>query len=321
MHSLRRKLPSANALFAFEAAARCGNFSKAALELYVTQPAVSRMLSRMEQHLSVKLFERAHAKVRLTEDGEILFARISEGFRGIEAALDEIEARRTGTETITLSVSTAFTTHWLMPRMHKLRTAFPGVDVRFQLTSGPLRGPVKDVDLGLRFPHRDEVHEHGVLLMPEILVPVCSPGYARNVRSRAKDGDTLMNLTDGDRDWHRRFASFRKNGRPLARIVDFSDYAIVIQAALLGQGIALGWLNSVAYWLSTGALVPGEREAVVTERACRLLHSSDRPPRFVVVAVREWIAEEMRSDLRAVDRMYPELQLAKLAGCAPASVA
>ena len=159
MHSLRRKLPSANALFAFEAAARCGNFSKAALELYVTQPAVSRMLSRMEEHLNVKLFERAHGKVRLTEDGEILYTRISEGFRGIEAALDQIEARRTGTETITLSVSTAFTTHWLMPRMHKLRAAFPSVDLRFQLTSGPMRGPVTDVDLGLRFPHRDDLHE------------------------------------------------------------------------------------------------------------------------------------------------------------------
>ena len=214
MHSLRRKLPSANALFAFEAAARCGNFSKAALELYVTQPAVSRMLSRMEEHLGVKLFERAHGRVSLTESGEILYKRIAEGFHGIEAGLDEIEARRTGTETVTLSVSTAFTTHWLMPRMHKLRKAFPSVDLRFQLTSGPLRGPVNDVDLGLRFPHRDEAHEHGVLLMPEILLPVCSPGYADLALSRAQDGDTLMNLSDGDRDWHRLFASFRRERPP-----------------------------------------------------------------------------------------------------------
>jgi DNA-binding transcriptional LysR family regulator len=172
------------------------------------------------------------------------------------------------------------------------------------------------VDLGLRFPHRDEVHENGVLLMPEILLPVCSAGYAGKSGPRAKDGDTLMNLSDGDRDWHRRFASFRKNGRRVARMVDFSDYAIVIQAALVGQGIALGWLNSTAYWLSTGALVPGEQEAVVTERACRLLHPSDRPPRSAVVEVREWIVKEMRSDVLAIDRMYPELRLAKLAGCA-----
>jgi DNA-binding transcriptional LysR family regulator len=308
------KLPSANALFAFEAAARCGNFSKAALELYVTQPAVSRMLSRMEEHLGMKLFERAHGKVSLTESGEILYKRISEGFRGIEAALDEIEARRTGTDTITLSVSTAFTTHWLMPRMHKLRKAFPSVDLRFQLTSGPMRGAVTDVDLGLRFPHRDEVHEHGVLLMPEILLPVCSPGYAEHARSQAQDGNTLMNLSDGDRDWHRQFTSLR--GRRVARVVDFSDYAIVIQAALVGQGIALGWLNSTAYWLSTGALVPGEQEAVVTERVCCLLHPANRPPRAAVVEVREWIVEEMRSDVIAIDRRYPALQLAKLAGCA-----
>lgn len=317
MHSLRRKLPSANALFAFEAAARCGNFSKAALELYVTQPAVSRMLSRMEEHLGMKLFERAHGKVNLTESGEILYKRIAEGFRGIEMALDEIEARRTGTDTVTLSVSTAFTTHWLMPRMHKLRQAFPSVDLRFQLTSGPLRGPVRDVDLGVRFPHRDEAHEEGVLLMPEILLPVCSPGYAEQARAQSQDGDTLMNLSDGERDWHRRFASFQRNGRRVARTVDFSDYAIVIQAALLGQGIALGWLNSTAYWLSTGALVPGEQEAVVTERACRLLHPSNRPLRSAVVEVRDWIVEETRSDVLAIDRMYPALQLAKLAGYAP----
>jgi DNA-binding transcriptional LysR family regulator len=190
------------------------------------------------------------------------------------------------------------------------------VDLRFQLTSGPLRGPVKDVDLGLRFPHRDEVHEHGVLLMPEILLPVCSPGYAGMARPQAQDGDTLMNLSDGDRDWHRLFASFRDNGRRVARVVDFSDYAIVIQAALLGQGIALGWLNSTAYWLSTGALVPGEQEAVVTERVCRLLQPSNRPPRPCVVEVRDWIVEEMRSDVTAIDRMYPALRLAKLAGCA-----
>jgi DNA-binding transcriptional LysR family regulator len=311
MHSLRRKLPSANALFAFEAAARCGNFSRAALELYVTQPAVSRMLARMEDHLGVRLFERAHGKVTLTESGDILYKRIAEGFQGIEAALDEIEARKTGTDTITLSVSTAFTTHWLMPRMHKLRKAFPSVDLRFQLSAGPLRGPVKDVDLALRFPHWDEGEEHGVLLMPEILVPVCSPGYAEQAQAD-RGGDTLMNLTDGERDWHRRFSTFQGKRGQVARIVDFSDYAIVIQAALLGQGIALGWLNSTAYWLSTGALVPGRPEAVLTDRACRLLHPANRPPRPSVAEVRDWIVEEMRADVAVVDRLHPSLQLRKL---------
>jgi len=148
------------------------------------------------------------------------------------------------------------------------------------------------------------------------VLPVCSPGYAEYACPQAVEGDTLVNLSDDHRDWHHRFASFQKNGRRVARVVDFSDYAIVIQAALVGQGIALGWLNSTAYWLATGALVPGEQEAIVTQRACRLLQPVNRPPRTAVVEIREWIVEEMRSDVVTVDRMYPELQLAKLAGYA-----
>ncbi len=120
MPNLRKKLPSANALFVFEAAARCGNFTRAAQELYVSQPAVSRMLARMEDHLGVQLFERARGGIELTENGRILYGKISEGFNGIVGAIREIEARSTGVESVTLSVSTAFTTHWLMLRMNRL---------------------------------------------------------------------------------------------------------------------------------------------------------------------------------------------------------
>ena len=62
--------------------------------------------------------------------------------------------------------------------------------------------------------------------------------------------------------------------------------------------------------------MPGEQEAIVTERACRLLHPANRPPRSAVLELGEWIVEEMKSDVMAIDRMYPALQLAKLAGYA-----
>ena len=74
MPNLRKKLPSANALFVFEAAARCGNFTRAAQELYVSQPAVSRMLARMEDHIGVRLFERVRGGIVLTEIGCILYS-------------------------------------------------------------------------------------------------------------------------------------------------------------------------------------------------------------------------------------------------------
>src|SRR6195952_3849733 len=177
MPNLRKKLPSANALFVFEAAARCGNFTRAAQELYVSQPAVSRMLARMEDHLGVRLFERVRGGIELTENVRILYRKISEGFSGIEGAIREIEARATGVESVTLSVSTAFTTHWLMPRLNRLNLAFPSVDLRFQLISGRIGGPLVDVDLGMRFMTTKEIDKNSVLVMPEILLPVCNPRY------------------------------------------------------------------------------------------------------------------------------------------------
>jgi DNA-binding transcriptional LysR family regulator len=309
MPNLRRKLPSANALFVFEAAARCGNFTRAAQELYVSQPAVSRMLARMEDHLGVRLFERVRGGIELTENGRILYQKISEGFSGIEGAIREIEARSTGVESVTLSVSTAFTTHWLMPRMNRLNQAFPSVDLRFQLISGRIGGPLVDVDLGMRFMTQDEIGANSVLVMPEALLPVCNRRYHDQALMDDADthGDTVIVMDDGERGWHDRFAAFAGHKRCAASMLSFNDYAIVVQAALLGQGIALGWLNVVSHWLSEGALVPAEQELLVTNRRCCLVSPESRPMRPVVGAIRDWIVEETRSDMRTVDRAYPAL--------------
>ena len=81
MPDLRRMLPSSNALFVFDAAARNGSFTAAAAELNVTQPAVSRMLGQLEAHLGVRLFDRTAGRAVLTEEGEFLYRRVVDGFR------------------------------------------------------------------------------------------------------------------------------------------------------------------------------------------------------------------------------------------------
>jgi DNA-binding transcriptional LysR family regulator len=311
MLSLRRMLPSTNALFVFEAAARCGSFTRAATELNVTQPAVSRMLARLEAHLGVRLFERSPAGLALTEDGKLLYRRISEGFQGIGDAIREIEARRSGTETVTLSVSTAFTTHWLMPRLDKLQKQFPSVDLRFQLIAGPIHGPVEDVDLGMRFVDEDAAARPASFIMREIMVPVCSPAYAERHRKGGADAHTIINLTDAEPSWPGQFdeLSGGRAGQP-PTLVKLSDYSIVVQAALLGQGVALGWLNVVSHWLIAGELVPTAGRIMRTTRLCHLLHSRARPMRPVAAAIQEWLTAEMRSDIAALDRRYPALGIA-----------
>lgn len=234
MNKLRRSLPSMNGLFTFEAAARCGNFSKAANELNVTPAAVSRMIARLEEHLDTALFSRQPGGVGLTEPGRILFDAIARGFSGIENALREIEDRRIGIQTVSLSVSTGFITHWMMPRMAEFKKQFPTVDLRFQLVMGALAGPVNDVDLGMRFVNGSDERHEAVFVMPEILVPICSPAYRE---SHGPDGndmkrspDITINLSDAQPNWSSLFSPANEGDAINSMI--FSDYAIVVQAAL-----------------------------------------------------------------------------------------
>lgn len=308
MPDLRRMLPSSNALFVFDAAARNGSFTAAAAELNVTQPAVSRMLGRFEDYLGVRLFDRSAGGATLTEEGELLYRRVTDGFRSIESGLIEIDRRRRGTETVTLSVSSAFTTHWLMPRMDKLQREFPGVDLRFQLISGSLRGAVENVDVGMRFRDRDDTESSGALVMKEVMLPICSPGYRdTNVAKKPAGGRTIIKLADTPEDWVMQYPGALTNGP--AKALSFSDYAVVVQAALLGQGVTLGWITVVAHWLLTGALVPASAKLVKTRRVCEFINPRNRSIRPVAVEVRDWIIGEMRHDIVAIDKLYPRLGL------------
>ncbi|MBW8834638.1 MAG: LysR family transcriptional regulator, partial [Burkholderia sp.] len=122
-------------------------------------------------------------------------------------------------------------------------------------------------------------------------------------------GDTVIVMDDEERGWHHRFGAFEQHGRRVAGMLSFNDYAIVVQAALLGQGIALGWLNVVSHWLSQRALVPAEEQIIVTSRRCCLVSPANRPLRPIVADVRDWIVEEMRADLRTLESAYPQLGL------------
>ncbi len=276
------------------------------------------MLSLLEAHLEVQLFVRTSGGISLTDNGNILYRGIEDGFRHIEEAIQEIRARHTGMETITLSVSTAFTTHWLMPRMHRLQQEFPTVDLRFQLISGSVKGSVEDVDLGLRFmTSNDEEHE-SALIMPEILIPVCSSEYrAQHFPEASTPGElTLISLSDSRANWSDLFPEFVRLCPAPPHELNFSDYAVVLQAAMLGQGVAIGWFNVTTHWFTKGALVPAISCAIMTERQCHFIHSRKKPPSDATLRVRDWLIEEIRTETRQVMQRYPELALERyLVGC------
>ncbi|MDW3116987.1 LysR family transcriptional regulator [Roseovarius pacificus] len=307
MNGLRRKLPSSGSLFVFEAAARHQNFTRAADELNVTQPAVSRSLAALEAHLGARLFLRGKLGAQLTEDGVMLKNAIVSAFSQIEDALREVEARRTGKSQVTLSVSTAFTTHWLMPRISRFQAAFPEVDLRFQLISGAVAGPLGDVDLAMRYCAPGD--EQGRFVMQEAYVPVAAPGYEEALG----EGELPALIQLEGNEWNRLpGAEGWTSGDPEPQL-SFSDYSVVVQAALVGQGVAAGWLNVVAHWICENRLCPAENSGLVRPgRVCRLIQRHDGPQVDIVERVAEWLVHELREDVARMHRQYPKLGIGAL---------
>jgi DNA-binding transcriptional LysR family regulator len=305
MAGLAKLIPSPRALLIFEAAARNGTCSAAAREFNLTQPSVSRNIAQLEQHLGMLLFARSPSGLELTPEGEVLFRALSEGFQRVESAINELIAQRTRKQVVELSLSTAFVTHWLIPRLSEFYRVFPEVDLRFQLISGTLRGAAGNVDLAMRM-HTPEADTdcHSWHFAPELVMPVCSPAYAvahgRLDAPSREAGHVLLHLSDPLLDWDMFWGPMTQRRMPRTTWLEFSDYAVVLQGAMNGEGIALGWITVVARALGDGKLVAASDRRVRTGRDYHLIAPRTRPLRDVVHAIRDWMIAEMQRDMDAI---------------------
>jgi DNA-binding transcriptional LysR family regulator len=162
----------------------------------------------------------------------------------------------------------------------------------------------------MRFVESDEAVPAGAHVLNEVMIPVCSPSYlkaAKRDASTRAGGNTVIQLTDSPTDWAARYAPFKTGRAGPDKTLTFSDYAVVIQAALLSQGIAFGWLTVVSHALTTGALLPAASTLTRTSRRCVLLGSSRRALRPIVAEIRAWIITELQREIQAIDEAHPSL--------------
>lgn len=310
MASLSLIMRSPRALLIFEAAARLGSCSAAAREFNLTQPSISRNIAGLEEALDVPLFLRSPTGLTLTADGEMLYRTLTEALHRIDGVLAQIGQRTERKQVVELSLSTAFVTHWFVPRMREFQASFPEVDLRFQLISGALRGAVGSVDLAMRRCGNGEVDTFTWPFAPEIVLPVCSPTYLAQHGSiddaPAARKHRLLQFADSDINW-RSWPSKRADvATPPGNWIEFSDYAVAIQTAMSGQGIALGWVSAVSRLLLDGALVPASTRRLMTGQTFALVAPRGRPVRDVVLRIRDWMIAEMRDDLGRLGGLWPE---------------
>ena len=298
MISLRAKLPPPNSLITFEAAARHLNFTRAARELNVTQAAVSRQIQTLEDHLGVALFQRLPRKLLLTREGVRLHRAVTMGLEHIAGAAADIRRMR-GEHEVTVSTSVTFASYWLMARVAKFRAAYPDIELRL-VASAPVSDlVVAGIDLAVRYGAGRWPGVHAIHLMDNEVFPVCTPGYLAGRPRLATPadllGETLLQLVEFDRNWVTWEAWLRGFGvefKPTGRRLEFDNYLILIQAALDGQGIALGGGRLADDFLAKGALVRPIDATERSEQSFYVLLPSDVPLTEPVRLFRDWLLAE-----------------------------
>jgi DNA-binding transcriptional LysR family regulator len=234
-------------LAVFEAAARLGSFSAAADDLGMTQPAVTRQVRALERRLGAELFVRTANRSTLSEVGARLHGHVSAGFDLIEAGLAEL-AEHAGT--FVLAAHPGIAQQWLVPRLDGLTTAMHGLDLRLWLFDTDDEIASGGFDAAIRVGNGEFPGQSSHLLFREAVVPVASPAFADewglDAASTAEDvyRAPFVHMDDGHHpwmtwaDWLSQFGITlrRQPGRVL-----FHNYPMVLQQALAGRGVALGW--------------------------------------------------------------------------------
>lgn len=296
MNLLRSQLPPLNALVIFEAAGRLGSFTQAARELNMTQAAVSYGIKQLEESLGVRLFLREHQRIRLNEDGRRYHQDVTLALEHLRRSTEALGQRRKASY-VTLSCSTAFASWWMLPRLAKFRQDNPGVDLRLQTTDKDLDLIAENVSLGIRRGTGRYLGCDAMELTREEIIPICSPAYLeRNgpIRSLTElKNHRFIHLDEPFRPRPGWDDYLRAAGDKLGKNTSglhMNDYALVIGAALEGQGIALGWRHQTDHLVARGLLVHPWDWSWVTGFAFHIVwpHGAELAPE--VIAVREWLA-------------------------------
>ena len=290
--------PSLNNLIAFETAARRASFTRAAEDLGISQPAVSHAMRALEAELGVALFDRQHKGVQTTEAGKYLQEQVAMGLTLIDQALREVRSMQ-ATHQVTLAVSTATATWWLMPRIARFKHLHPHIELRCITTDTDLDLVRERIDLAITLGSDSFAQYQRWHFVNEEIYPVCSPRLlaTSGPLTSAADLTRLPLLVLEERykariGWAGWLANFGVALPRDANLFRFNDYSIVLQAAMEGQGVAQGWRHIVEPLIAQGLLVRPIPESVTTDQPMYIVAPGGRELRGDVKNLKDWLVGE-----------------------------
>lgn len=293
---MTRRLPPLTALRAFEAAARHGSFTRAALELHVTQTAISHQVKQLEAWLDLPLFERYGHTLNLTPQGKAYLPDLSAALDALAAATDKL-ASPSAAGVLRITTLPSFAAHWLLPRLGRFRAAHPQIELH---VSSALE--VEDFSGG----HFDMAIRLGLgrwpglradLISGEWLSPLCSPALAtRHPLQVPADLRHHTLLHDQPRDlWPRWLELAGVDAMGACNGPGFSDSSLVLRAAIDGHGVALGRLFLAADDIAAGRLLKPFAHQLPNDYSYWLVYPKSAAAKPRVAAFRDWLLAETRT--------------------------
>jgi LysR family transcriptional regulator, regulator of gene expression of beta-lactamase len=278
---------SLNPLRAFEAAARHLSFTRAAEELCVTQAAVSHQVKTLEDYLGASLFRRTTRGLVLTDEGAALAPTVGDAFGRIEHVLNAL-AGGTHREVLTVGVVGTFAIGFMIERLVDFRAQYPFVDLRLLTNNNKVDLWTESLDFAIRFGAGAWHGAQAEFLMRAPITPLCSPAIAAGLRHPGDLAKYTLLRSYRTQDWP---AWFTAAGVPqlAARGPIFDASTLMIQAAVLGEGVALAPTSMFQRDLNLGSIVqpfPLEVEA----GAYWLTRLISKPPTRAMQAFQTWLA-------------------------------
>ena len=292
---MMKRTPPLNALRAFEVAARHLSFTKAADELFVTQAAVSHQIKLLEEFLSTKLFLRKNRNLLLTEDGQAYYFEIKDIFQNINDATERLLTRG-AKGSITVAMPPSFAAQWLVPRISQFSLAYPDIDVRIKAVDFDEGFLDESTDIAIYYGRGRWSGLHSEQLHKEYLTPVCSPMLFASNKPLDSLGDLSEHilLHDSSRDnWKQWLKQFNMIHINVNQGPMFSHSMLVLQAAALGQGIALANTMLAKPEIESGRLICPFAERVESKDGFYIVSEMAQHEQEKITLFREWLLSQV----------------------------
>lgn len=286
--------PPLRSLQVFEAAARCGSFTAAGTEIGITQSAVSRQVSDLEATLGVALFLRNGARLSVTPAGERLARQLANAFALTRSAV--ADARRSD-QVVTLSMLPSVAARWFAPRLGDFMKAHPDIDLRITASRHLVDFSLEGVDAAIRYSPEPSHDLAAVKLGTETITPVCSATYAEDHSLHAPADMYRATLLCGDipEDWPTWFEA-AKCPHPPPTGPRLGDDGAILQAAVDGQGVALGRSLLVADDIATGRLVAPFAVSLDASHAYWFVRPKGMATTPAINAVKNWLVGQFEEE-------------------------